>query len=125
MLLSTTRRNWDDTMRTILIIAALLSSTYATSARDITRCLIEVDGTIWADGPCEFDAFEKGYASFEVVEKAEPQTFAYVYVNQNDEPTNGVWNGGEGAMHAHDPLGELHRQGACWVNERAKVCAWQ
>jgi hypothetical protein len=112
-------------MRTSLIISAFLATSCATQARDITRCLIEADGTTWADGPCEFVALEKGYASFEVVEKAEPQTFAHTYVNQNEEPTNGVWNGGEGAMHAHDPLGGLHRDGACWLNERAKVCAWE
>ncbi|WP_299743219.1 hypothetical protein [Devosia sp.] len=108
-----------------MIVVALLATTCATSARNITRCLIEVDGTTWADGPCEFNPLDEGYASFQVVEKAEPQTFAYIYVNQYDEPTHGVWNGGEGATHAHDRLGELRKDGACWVNERAKVCAWQ
>ena len=29
----------------------------------------------------------------------------------------------DGGTHAHDPLGTLKCQGACWVNERAKVCA--
>ena len=25
----------------------------------------------------------------------------------------------------HDDLGTLHRAGACWQNDRAKVCAWK
>ena len=35
----------------------------------------------------------------------------------------GFWNGPDAESHAHEQLGTLTRQGACWVNERAKICA--
>lgn len=112
-------------MRALAIVLALLATTCTTSARDISRCLLEVDGTTWVDGPCEFQPLEQGDASFEVIEKAQPQTFAYIFMAQDGDPPYGFWNGGGGASHAHDDLGELRRDGACWVNDRVRVCAWQ
>ena len=119
------RHKGASTMRPLIVVLVLLATTYATSARDISRCLIEVDGRTWADGPCDFEPLDEGDASFEVIEKAQPQTFAYIFMAQDGDPPHGFWNGGEGATHAHDDLGELRRDGACWLNDRAKVCAWQ
>ena len=36
---------------------------------------------------------------------------------------DGSWNGTTKESRAHDPLGDLKREGACWVNETARVCA--
>ena len=36
----------------------------------------------------------------------------------------GSWNGEAYAGHAHDFLGTLYREDACWVNDIASVCAW-
>ena len=32
------------------------------------------------------------------------------------------WNGG-GALHAHDEISPVYREGACWKNTYAKLCA--
>ena len=90
---------------------------------DISRCVIEVDGKVWQDGLCSFEAREDG--SFFVSGQGTAPTFAYVDVAQDGLPPMGVWNGVGRDSHAHDRLGELRQDGACWVNDRARVCAWQ
>jgi hypothetical protein len=50
--------------------------------------------------------------------------FAYVFPEGGTATAS--WNGTiPGATHAHTDLGTLTREGACWVNEQAKVCAWR
>lgn len=95
------------------VATALLFVTPAYAA----TCLLEVDGKAYIDGPCEFSSWEGG--DFQILAG---DYFAYVY--PSDAPAYGYWNGTPGATHAHDPLGELRRDGACWVNETAKVCAY-
>ncbi len=46
-----------------------------------------------------------------------------VSIDKDTGTGDGWWNGVDADSHAHDPLGKLTRQGACWVNARAKVCA--
>ena len=36
----------------------------------------------------------------------------------------GAWNEDAYANHAHSPLGTLYREGACWTNNLASVCAY-
>ncbi|MEO7063874.1 MAG: hypothetical protein ABI082_08925, partial [Dokdonella sp.] len=48
--------------------------------------------------------------------------FATVTIQRNGAG-EGFWNEETGASHAHTPLGALHRNGWCWENETAKVCA--
>lgn len=112
-------------MRSWIIIATLLSATCAAMARDITRCIIEVDGTIWANGPCDFEPLSSDDGMFVVTEKAKPSAFAYITPPRDGYPADGSWNGPGLDSHAHEYLGQLRRDGACWVNERARVCAWQ
>jgi len=92
--------------------------TIPAAADEISRCVLEVDGQSYIDGPCEYGPFDGG--DFQIVGK---DYFAYVY--PSSKPVLGYWNGDPGATHAHDPLGELTRDGACWVNARAKVCAYE
>ena len=86
------------------------------SADQIRNCELSVEGQTVIDGPCEFEDIGGG----DFFMKA-GDYFAYVYVAHL--PATGYWNGGEGSTHAHDPLGELVRDGACWVNDNARVCA--
>lgn len=85
------------------------------------RCLLEVDGRRYISGACRID-MEKG-GSFQIYDLKKRGYFAYVDVNGST--AEGYWNEEPGANHAHSPLGTLTRDGACWTNDRAKVCAWR
>jgi hypothetical protein len=99
-----------------IVIPAATALLFATPASAAT-CLLEVNGKAYIDGPCEFSSWEGG--DFQILAG---DYFAYVYPSH--DPANGYWNGTPEATHAHDALGELRRDGACWVNETAKVCAY-
>ena len=92
--------------------------TIPAAADGTTRCVLEVDGQSYIDGPCEYSPSDSG--DFQISAK---DYFAYIYPSY--KPVLGYWNGTPGTTHAHDPLGELTKNGACWVNDRAKVCAYE
>lgn len=101
-------------MRTAIALLVLIAANLPVSA---ATCVLEVDGESYIDGPCEFRPLDGG--DFQITAG---DYFAYVYPSTT--PVVGYWNGLERGSHAHDPLGELKRKGACWVNKTAKVCAY-
>lgn len=84
-------------------------------------CLLVVGNEKLIGDTCMFTALDAG-GSFSI-SSLDGQFFAYVLV---DRPgvAQGYWNGTPYAGHAHDPLGTLRRDDACWVNDMASVCAW-
>lgn len=92
------------------------------------KCLLVVDGKTHISGKCRIvmDFENDGGGSFEILEirKGRGQYFAQVLVSGRDAAV-GYWNGERLATHAHSQLGDLKRDGACWKNERARVCAWK
>jgi len=80
-------------------------------------CELEVDGTTYIDGVCEFTPM--GGGDFQI---GGDGYFAQVDV-QSKGKALGFWNGSPGASHAQGPLGELQQKGACWVGSKATVCA--
>jgi hypothetical protein len=85
------------------------------------RCLLRIKGKDYIDGPCDISLDPDG--SFDVIEHYDhPGYFAKVL--RDGAGAHGFWNGARDSTHAHDDLGELKRNGACWENETAKVCAW-
>lgn len=121
------------TLTTIAMIAAFAAVGVASSAKVFNennvadtavkpgRCLLVVDGTKYINGRCEIE-MDKG-GSFQIYEKGKRGYFAYV--NLTDDGAEGWWNEERTATHAHSSLGTLTRNGACWENDRAKVCAWR
>lgn len=87
-------------------------------------CLLAVDGHIFVQGRCL--VFPMGGGSF-TLNTAQPGRsvghFAVVDVTGRDRG-NATWNAKAGDLHAWDPLGPVHRKGACWLNMRARICAW-
>lgn len=84
------------------------------------NCVIEVDGRVWLDRPCEHD-----YTAPDLLilnsDPPEGEDFVYLMRDSATEVT-GHWSGGGGAAHAHDRLGTLRLDGRCWVNDRARIC---
>lgn len=112
-------------MRPLLILCLTLMAS-PVLAEDISRCVIEVDGKTWADGPCSYESLRAGDGSFMVSQAGtDKAAFAYVYDAEGNQPGYGFWNGPQLGTHAHDKLGDLKHDGACWSNDRAKVCAYR
>ena len=105
-----------------LVAAGVLASTPHSEPR---RCLLVVDGKTLVRGDCM--VFPMGGGSF-TLNTARPGKrvghFAVVDVTGRDVGT-ASWNAQAGDLHAWDPLGRVVRNGACWTNSRARVCAWK
>ncbi|MBS0254737.1 MAG: hypothetical protein JSS36_05880 [Proteobacteria bacterium] len=99
----------------------------------IRRCLLVVDGKTYINGPCIYypmaDGSFFGKGSFQIAERLPDKHdvmgyFAQVDIGKRFASVN--WNAGPKSTHAQAFLGEdFKREGACWVNARAKVCAWK
>lgn len=101
------------------------------------RCLLEVDGSRFIDGPCQVELFvadaegrrvhpglKTGTFSIEKKENGDLLYFAYVEVIEPGKAA-AWWSEEVGQRSGHDPQGVLTRKGACWTNERVKICAWK
>jgi hypothetical protein len=84
------------------------------------RCKLVVSGKTYIDGACLFRPMS-GDGSFSIIANAEDY---FAYVNKTPDGMRGSWNEEAFAGHAHTDLGILQRDGACWNNTHAQVCAW-
>lgn len=82
------------------------------------ECLLTVKGKTYLSGTCKYDADPDG--SFRLYGK---KYFTYLTVFENGT-AEASWNADPKSTHAHAPLGELKRDGACWVSTTVKLCAW-
>lgn len=82
------------------------------------QCLLEVKGKTYLTGSCKYDGDADG--SFRLYGK---QYFVYLNTFEKNK-AEASWNASPQSTHAQAPLGELKREGACWVNKTTKLCAW-
>lgn len=111
-------------MRLALAAIAALTATAAAAEIDVARpadCLLVVQGQELIRGRCSFTPLDAD-GSF-TISGLNGKWFAYVLV-EGPGRAQGYWNGTPFAGHAQDPLGPLHREDACWLNDTASVCAW-
>lgn len=88
------------------------------------RCMLQVNNKTYLNGPCEVTINDKkGSFAIGVGEKHRSKYFAYV--TMEDDGAQGFWNETPDASHAQSSLGTLKRDGACWKNEKARVCAYK
>lgn len=109
-----------------ICIAFCLTALAATSANAET-CYMEVDRQIVMQGSCTFEADADG--SFRIMgndydDAAGTGHFALVSLTEKGTAV-GSWTGEGGAVRAHAPLGQLFRNGGCWINHTTRVCAWE
>ena len=83
------------------------------------HCYLEVNGHVYLNKVCNFKPYRGG--SFSIGGEAPGRYFAFVKIDTAEGAARGHWN--EGESHAHTDLGTLVRQGSCWINSTAKVCA--
>lgn len=103
----------------ILTAAVFVMAAGTAYAKD-ARCELTISGKTWIDGPCEFTDIGGGDGSFIVT----GTNGYFAYANKDGDQMRGSWNGEFKESRAHDDLGMLDRDGACWVNETARLCAW-
>ena len=102
------------------------------------RCLLEIDGSRLIDGPCRIELFvadlegrkthpglKTGTFSIETKEGASILYSAFVEVTGANRAA-AWWSEKSGQTPGqHDPQGVLTRDGACWVGDRVRICAWK
>lgn len=106
------------------LVAALASLGVPGNAQDRSRpaeCLLVVKAKEYIRGECQFSP--NGTDGSFIISSYNGQYFAYVTITSAGV-AEGYWNGEAYASHAHSPLGTLHRQDGCWVNDMASVCAY-
>jgi hypothetical protein len=85
----------------------------------VAKCLLVLGGAIIIDGPCNL-WIHTDDGSFDMY-----VSHAYAMIDiEAKGRAKGWWNGGV-SSYADRSLGDLIRDGACWENEWAKVCAWK
>jgi hypothetical protein len=89
------------------------------------RCMIAVDDRTFLNGTCNIEVRPGGSFTVGAGEKSRSKYFAYVQVDHATGSGQGYWNGIEAESHAHEDLGMLKKNGACWQNARARICAWR
>ncbi len=97
-------------------VAFLLTSTVASAE----ICYLEIDGVIEMQGPCIFDPM--GGGDFFVADEDDRLAFVYFYLDDAGIGT-AMWSDRESK--ANHNLGTLYRDGACWQNGGATLCAWK
>ncbi len=114
-----------DYIQRLAIIIAALTVPIIANARP-ADCIFLANGRLIMDGPCDFQPevlinTNEPKGSFRI------STKLYFATVQLTEPkiANGNWNEEPGATHAHTPLGQLSRIGACWQNQTAAICVWK
>ncbi|WP_291733714.1 hypothetical protein [Leisingera sp. F5] len=107
----------------MLLVAASVGPAFGKTA----RCYVEYLGNVYIDGQCEFSASTNG--SFDLTFGEWWVTVEVIEAGWADGRWNGDGDYGYGqkltpASHQHAFFGYLRRDGACWSNREAKICAW-
>jgi hypothetical protein len=83
------------------------------------NCLLEVRGKRYLSGPCEIEATRDS-----VLVRSSGRRTHFAVISFERGKVLGFWNGEEALGTAHLDLGEMTREGRCWVNQISRVCAW-
>jgi hypothetical protein len=106
-----------------IVAASLCVASHAAQAAP-ADCYLSVGSFTYLDGPCNIDVQTDGSFSIGTGETTRSPFFAYVFIDAGGK-ASASWNAAEGSNHADADLGAVTRQGGCWVNTNAKVCAWR
>ena len=85
------------------------------------QCILAVKAKVYIKGECLFSPIGRD-GSFQIF-SYDGKYFANVSLISKGI-AEGSWNEESYANHAHTPLGQLIREGGCWVSNIASVCAY-
>jgi hypothetical protein len=107
----------------VLLFVALAAGAIGAPATAAPTCLLEVDSKRYLDGLCTVT--EDGSGSWLIVRDRLSGQAATVKVNPIlSGRGDAVWAGPSGDGRLSEALGSVRREGSCWVNTRARICAW-
>ena len=113
------------TKNTLLLLCVLGTGLAVTPAHAKTgKCVLQVKGKTFLNGPCNVLVTDK-QGSFSVGVSDTHRSKYFAYVNMEDDGAHGYWNETPSATHAQTELGILKRDGACWKNDTARICAYK
>ena len=107
-----------------LLCALVLGVSPTHAQTKIGQCLLKVKQRTYLRGPCEITINDK-HGSFAIGVGKVHRSKYFAYVTMKDDGAHGFWNETPDASHAHSDLGLLKRDGACWRNATARVCAYK
>ena len=111
-----------------IVALCALTGNAAGAAQWPAKCKLVVDGKTYIDGRCNFEDFGDGSFAIGVLGDDEPIPaggFYFAYVDVHGNTAEARWNEDPRELHANAPLGTLTRNGACWENALARICAWR
>lgn len=106
-------------MIAVALMGTIGSLKTASAAGKPAQCLLVVRDKTLINGPCNFHPTSGG--SFMITHNN--GYFADVRI-VDFGVARGNFNGFSKNAHAHDDLGVLKKNSACWSNEQAIICAW-
>ena len=90
-------------------------------------CKLVVKGKTYINGRCNFESLgADGSFAIGVLGDDQPiprEGFYFAYVDVHGNTADAKWNEDRTELHANAPLGTLTRNGACWENAAAQICA--
>jgi hypothetical protein len=110
----------------MLIAAGLLCIGVQAATAFPGECLLEITGRSYLNGTCNIVLQEGG--SFTIGRgdrQHRSRHSAAVVLDPQEGVAYGHWNGRDAKGPMDQELGALTRQGGCWINDHAKVCAWR
>ncbi|MCW2307775.1 hypothetical protein [Rhodobium gokarnense] len=128
----------------LALVAAFAADSEAAEFNGTGRCVLVVDGTTYIDGSCNIDLqangdfdFDDGRLQTECAEfdlgpgecsmantkLVRNGTFGSLSITGPDVGDI-FWNEGR-YLHGQARIGGVQRRGACWRNDRAKLCAYR
>jgi hypothetical protein len=110
----------------VVAICGLMGSA-AIAAQRPALCKLVVKGKTYINGRCNFEDFGEGDFAIGVLRDHQRIPgggfyFAYV-IDVHGNTAEAKWNEDPKDLHANAPLGTLTRNGACWENAIAQICA--
>lgn len=132
----------------VVILVAFASLAVSTGAPKVNakmaKCYLAVNNTVFINGACSFE-FMNGNGSFSFDDMrlktrcgsydlgpgrcssastlvTRKGTFGQLVITSPGRAKI-YWNEGS-ALHAHGKIAPVERDGACWQNSQAKLCAW-
>lgn len=104
-------------MKTFLVTAIFFLITSPALCEE-ADCLAELDGYRVIDGECSFWAVRAGSIHLQASDAD-----AWVHVEQHEALGRVRASGAN--LNETAQVGEMHKSGACWQNDRARICAWK
>ncbi len=107
-----------------IVALSLCAASHAAQAAQ-GDCYLSVGARTYLDGSCNIMIQSDGSFSIGAGERTRSRYFAYVFLDPAGGKGSAYWNREPNSNHAEAFLGTVLRQGGCWVNAQAKVCAWE